>query len=118
VLPAWARTGFSDPKPRIAHVLGYQGRIVAILFGGLHAPPDADAGNKILWVARRTPQSPTDLKITARKGRTTVTRVVAGGPGPSGIDLPSPGCWHMTLRWAGTSDSLELRYAQGKPAKD
>ena len=40
-----------------------------------------------------------------------VSRTVAGGPGPSIIDLPAAGCWRMALTWSGHSDSIDLRYA-------
>jgi hypothetical protein len=39
-----------------------------------------------------------------------VRRIVPGGPGPSLVDLPSPGCWRLTLTWSGRRDSLDLRY--------
>jgi hypothetical protein len=116
VLPAWARTGFSESKPKIPHELGRHGRIVAILFGDLVAPPTKDSGNKILWVAKDRVKALSDLRISAQRvegGRAVgrpVARVVAGGPGPSGIDLPKPGCWRMKLSWSGRSDELELRY--------
>jgi hypothetical protein len=117
VLPTWARTGFSDPKPKIPHVMGSRGRIVAILFGGLFSPPSDKGGNKILWVAKDPVKPLSDLKISARRldrrGHaygTTVHRTVTGGPGPSGIDLPHAGCWRFSLRWSGRSDSLDLRY--------
>jgi hypothetical protein len=111
VLPAWARTGFSDPRPRMPHVMGDHGRIVAIIFGDpLLAPTAPDRSNKILWVARRTPQRYTTLRIRATQGTRTVTRSVAGGPGPSIVDLPA-GCWHLDLRWANASDTLDLEYA-------
>jgi hypothetical protein len=38
----------------------------------------------------------------------TATRVVDGGPGPSIIDLPKPGCWHLALQWGDNSDTLNL----------
>jgi hypothetical protein len=112
VLPTWARTGFSDSKPKMPHVLGDDGKIVAILFGGLFAPPKKDEGNKILWVAKDPLKPLSDLRITARRAgtRQTVHRTVAGGPGPSGIDLPRAGCWQMTLKWSGRTDHLALRY--------
>lgn len=116
VLPAWARTGFSDPRPRIAHTLGRSGRIVAILFGDLASPPQKDGGNKVLWVARDPVKAMSDLRISAQRvedghpvGR-AVRRAVVGGPGPSGIDMPAAGCWRMTLRWSGRTDELELRF--------
>jgi hypothetical protein len=114
VIPAWARTGFSDPEPRMPHVLGRHGRIVAILFGDpLVAPPARDRSNKILWVSHKRQQDPTTLRIRAsRPGHRTLTRSVPGGPGPSLIDLPA-GCWHLHLRWADQRDRMDLRYARG-----
>ena len=117
VLPTWARTGFSDPRPRLPHVLGRSGAIAALVFGyPLHAPPLEGRGNKILWVSRRAMKPLSDLRIRAqlmrgqrRVGR-AVIRVVVGGSGPSGINLPSPGCWRLTLQWSGRTDHLDLRY--------
>jgi hypothetical protein len=119
VLPSWARTGFSDPRPRLPHVIGRSGEIAALVFSyPLRSPPAKDRGNKILWVSRRAVKPLSDLRIRAQRmeGRRRigrpVTRVVAGGPGPSGIDLPAPGCWRLTLRWSGRSDQLDLRYVR------
>jgi hypothetical protein len=117
VLPVWARTGFSDAKPRATHVLGRAGSIAAILFGyPLQAPPSAKGRqNKILWVSRASVNG-SDLHIRAQRmnGRQAVgrpvSRSVARGPGPSVIDLPAPGCWHLALTWSGHSDRLDLRY--------
>jgi hypothetical protein len=51
------------------------------------------------------------LRISARSadGTQTLSREVAGGPGPSIVDLPA-GCWHLTLTWSGHTDALDLRY--------
>ena len=113
VLPEWARTGFSDREPRIAHVIGREGRLAAILFGPLTAPPRKDEGNKILWVSRVPQNAPSDLRLRVTRvgSGETVTRTVPGGPGPSGIDLPAPGCWHVDAAWAGQHDELELTYS-------
>jgi hypothetical protein len=118
VLPTWARTGFSDPRPRLPHVLGRSGEIAALVFGyPLRSPAAKDRGNKILWVSRRDVKALSDLRIHAQRmdGRRRVgrpvTRVVVGGPGPSGINLPAPGCWRLTLRWSGRTDELDLQYA-------
>jgi hypothetical protein len=112
VLPKWARTGFSDPRPRMPHVIGSRGELAAILFGDpLTAPPRPDRSNKILWVARRTPP-PGPLRLTAEGGGRTLTRVVENGPGPSGVDLPA-GCWRIRATWPGGADELELRYVKG-----
>jgi hypothetical protein len=119
VLPTWARTGFSDLRPRLAHVIGRSGEIAALVFGyPLRSPPLKDRGNKILWVSRRAVKPLSDLRIRAQRmeGRRRVgrpvTRVVVGGPGPSGINLPAPGCWRLTLRWSGRTDELDLRYVR------
>jgi hypothetical protein len=117
VLPPWARGGFSDAKPRIAHITGRSGTIMAILFANpLEAPPPKDHNNKILWVARADIQSYINLWIGAQRmvGAHTVgsrvNRLVRGGPGPSIINLPTAGCWRLALRWAGHSDTLDVRY--------
>jgi hypothetical protein len=118
VLQEWARTGFSDPEPKIPHVLGDKGQIVAILFGSLEAPPGPNTGDKVLWVAKDPVDGLSDLEITAQRiedGKPVgkpERRTVAGGPGPSGIDMPEPGCWRMSLRWSGRTDRLELRYTK------
>jgi hypothetical protein len=51
-----------------------------------------------------------DLRIRAQKGETVVERKVAGGPGPSTVDLPHPGCWELALAWSGRKDRLRLAY--------
>jgi hypothetical protein len=117
VLPVWARGGFSDPRPRTTYVLGRSGRIAAILFGAssLSSPPAADHNNKILWVSRVATDG-RDLKIEAQRLSGSkplgapVARSVTGGPGPSIINLPSPGCWRFTLRWSGLTDTVDLQY--------
>src|SRR3954451_18355954 len=110
VLPSWARTGFSDPQPKAPHVVAANGRVAAMLFGDpLLAPPPKARANKILWVSRDPQQPGSDLRIRAVDGARVVNRVVEGGPGPSIVDLPA-GCWQLTLRWSGRTDTLALRY--------
>jgi hypothetical protein len=119
VLPVWARGGFSSPRPVMPQALGRSGNIVAILWADrdpLVSPPLADRNNKILWVAR-LPWAYSNLWIRAQRmlgarnvGR-PVSRVLQGGPGPSIVNLPAPGCWRLALRWSGRSDSLDVRYA-------
>ncbi|MGZ4412468.1 MAG: hypothetical protein ACXVY8_10090 [Gaiellaceae bacterium] len=107
-LPLWARGGFHPPTQRIPHVLGRSGGIVAVLFAyPLLSPPPKTHANKILWVSRVPVNSLTNLRIHARRMLGSralgapVTRIVRGGPGPSIVDLPVPGCWRLSLRWAG-----------------
>ena len=58
-------------------------------------------------------QGPGPLVIHAALAGTdrTATRSVAGGPGPSIIDLPAPGCWQLTLTWSGQRDTMSVPYA-------
>lgn len=113
VLPEWARTGFSEPNPAMPFVLGDRGDIVAIVFGyPLYSPALPDRSNKILWVSR-VPQEPGEpLEIEARLDGTgdPVTQQVSGGAGPSIVDLPAAGCWHLRLMWSGHTDSMRLTY--------
>jgi hypothetical protein len=37
-----------------------------------------------------------------------VVRVIRGGPGPSYLNLPAPGCWRLSVRRSGRSDELDL----------
>ncbi|WBB68485.1 hypothetical protein [Micromonospora sp. WMMD812] len=117
-LPDWADEGFSGDA-RIAHVFGAKGDIVAVLFAHpLRQNRTDGSNNKILWVARSvaTPSTSTEsgaLAITATLDGTDtrVTREVSGGPGPSIIDMPRAGCWHLDLRWPGGTDTMDLVYA-------
>ena len=111
-LPTWAQAGFTPPTQPMPYVTGDSGDIVAILWAEhdpLQAPPAADRNNKILWVSR---VGSGDLHIRATQGSSdeTVTRSVAGGPGPSIIDLPSPGCWSFDLTWGAQHDHIQLEY--------
>jgi hypothetical protein len=123
VLPQWARGGFSDPKPQMPYELGRGGNIAALVWGfPLLSPPPRTHNNKILWVSRVSTQPGSNLRIAAQRMQGThpvgapVSRTVAGGPGPSIINLPASGCWRLTLRWSGRVDSLDLAYAANPDA--
>jgi hypothetical protein len=97
------------------HVMGAAGSIVAILWAdrdALHSPALQDRNNKILWVSKvpLTAPNPLVIKATLASGTHPVTVSVPGGPGPSTIDLPAPGCWTFHLTWSGHTDELKLRY--------
>jgi hypothetical protein len=114
-LPVWARSGFSPPDLAMPHVMGEAGNIVAILWAprdALHSPSLQDRNNKILWVSRVPSAAPDPLVIRATLAGSTRTATVSvpGGPGPSIIDLPAPGCWTLHLSWSGHTDELKLRY--------
>ena len=121
-LPTWARSGFSPPSMAMPHVLGSRGDIVAVLWAQhdpLVTPTPPNRANKILWVSKLPLSVGSSLEITARQliGGTAVgavqRRTVAGGPGPSLIDMPTAGCWQFTLRWSGHTDTVDLPYAAG-----
>jgi hypothetical protein len=114
-LPVWARAGFSPPDQAMPHVMGQAGNIVAILWASrdaLHSPPLQSRNNKILWVSRvpLTTADPLIIKATLAGSTRETTAYVPGGPGPSIIDLPAPGCWTLHLSWSGHTDELQLRY--------
>ncbi|TNH31661.1 hypothetical protein FHG89_01010 [Micromonospora orduensis] len=114
-LPDWADTGFHGDA-RVPHVFGAKGDIVAVLFAHplAHARPDG-SNNKILWVSRTTEPSTLVITATLDGTDTRVTHEVAGGPGPSIIDVPRAGCWHLDLSWAGHTDTMDLIYAERTP---
>ena len=117
-LPTWASAGFNPPTTPMPYVLSDDGDIVAILWAAhdpLVSPPVADQNNKILWVPRVSSPAGAPLQIKATLAGTgqSVTRTVGGGPGPSTIDMPSPGCWSFDLTWGTHHDHLQLEYAAG-----
>ena len=78
----------------------------------LHSPPLQDRSNKILWMSRVPLVVPDPLLIRATLAGSTRTAAVSvpGWPGPSIIDMPTPGCWTFHLSWSGHTDELILRY--------
>ena len=113
VLPPWARDGFSDSKPVMPYVLSDRESVIAILWSREHplnSPAMRDQNNKILWVS---PSDGAPLVIHAHLGSMSVTREVAGGPGPSIIDMPRSGCWTFDLTWGHHHDTIRLPY--GRP---
>jgi hypothetical protein len=76
-------------------------------------PAARGQNNKILWAARvGAVEGPLQIEAALLGTGTTVTRSVDPAPGPSIIDLPSPGCWSFDLTWGHHHDRLRLGYAQ------
>ncbi|MCO8276879.1 hypothetical protein M1L60_40495 [Actinoplanes sp. TRM 88003] len=116
-LPEWARAGFSWDGAGTPHVYGAKGDILAIVFGArLSSPPEPGRNNKILWVSRPDiTGDPLVIAATLDGTAEPVRQEVGGGPGPSIVDLPRPGCWRFTLAWSGFTDTMELNYQAGTP---
>lgn len=96
------------------YVLGDRGDIVAILWSDddpLVVPPAVDRNNKILWVARVSSGGSLHIRAQSTDSGESATRTVHGGPGPSIIDLPTPGCWSLDVTWGEQHDHLQLEYA-------
>jgi hypothetical protein len=116
VIPSWAQAGFHPPDQRMPFEIGTHGYIAALLWAyPLLAPPPTTHNNKILWVPDVS-NSGAPLIISAQRMIGSVPigqparRTVAGGPGPSIINLPVAGCWRLELRWSGHRDTLDLDY--------
>lgn len=110
-LPLWARGGFSPNAYVNPHVTGATGDIIGVLFTDpLRSPPASGVNNKILWVAKDHGSGPLLIRAHLEGSDQVVTRTVAGGPGPSIIDMPAPGCWQLTLTWSGHTDTTALPY--------
>jgi hypothetical protein len=96
------------------YVMGDRGDIVAILWSDhdpLVVPPAARRNNKILWVARVSTGGSLRIRAQLTGSGRTAARRVDGGPGPSIIDLPAPGCWSLDLTWGEQRDHVQLEYA-------
>jgi hypothetical protein len=96
------------------YVMGDRGDIVAILWSEhdpLVVPPAAERNNKILWVARVSSAGPLKMRARLTGSGASAARRVDGGPGPSVIDLPAPGCWSFDLTWGEQHDHVRLEYA-------
>ena len=112
-LPTWARSGFSDDGSGVPHVFSERGDIIAVLFSHpLTASTDPEVTNKILWVSRvpQQPMRPLTIEAVLDGTTTSVAREIDGGPGPSSVNLPTAGCWRLTLNWSGHSDAITLRF--------
>jgi hypothetical protein len=118
VIPSWSSSGFHPAAYRMYYELGRSDRIVALLWAHpLRSPQSPRYANKILWVSRLPVNgSPMLIRAQEMKGAhdvgLPVTETVAGGPGPSYVNMPSSGCWRMTVTWSGYRDSLDLDYVR------
>lgn len=114
VLPVWARAGFTDKEPKMPVVHSRTRALVAIIFADpLSSPQRPGASNKILWVTDAPAPAGEPLLISGElEGGSAVSHTsVDGGPGPSYLDVPKPGCWVFQLSWGAHRDVIALTYA-------
>jgi hypothetical protein len=116
--PGWVSRSSPNPPTNLPFAVSAQHNVVGFLFGyPLAGYRRSDPTNKVLWIVR-TPRHGHPLVLTARPLGTSHPIVrerlsADSGPGeiyPSIVNLPSPGCWHVTLRWHHASASLNLQY--------
>ena len=118
-LPSSLVAATGNNAPNTPYVIAHPATAAGFVFGyPLHMPNSGlTYANKILWVVG-TPRLQTDLVVDGHPvGSTTPTvhyvQPANSGPGeiyPSAIDVPAPGCWQFTLRWAAQQTEIELNY--------
>ena len=92
--------------------------MVAVLFvRPLRAGHPQSPANKILWIVRRprrgaAPAHPRPARRVRRPCRhhELAGELLTRRDLPSIDDVPVAGCWRFTLRWAGHTDTVALRY--------
>src|SRR5579862_1204148 len=116
--PRWAAG--SNPPASTRYTVAAHDTAVAFLFGyPLRAGNASSPFNKILWIVR-TPGSGLTIRATPLHARRPVVAIkVADSAGaqiyPSYVNVPAAGCWHMTVRWAGGTDSVNVPYGPSCP---
>jgi hypothetical protein len=117
--PPWTvSAGVPSPTP---YALGSGEPVAAFFFAyPLRAGHPTSPANKILWVVG-APRNGRPLAITARPMSAPGPAVVFhreadSGPGeiyPSVIDLPTPGCWRLDLRWGSHQATIDMQVHPG-----
>jgi hypothetical protein len=117
--PAWTAAAWSDSSAgfRVPYALASGDSAAAFMFTDpLRAGHPTHPGNKILWVVH-SPRDGNPLLISARWStdpsvRARFSQPADSSPGeiyPTGIDLPRPGCWKLTLTWGTHRASVDLQ---------
>jgi hypothetical protein len=110
LLPGWANVNAPKGLP---YVVATPGLAVGYLFS---FPLRATAeGNKVLWYVG-TPRDGLALDaaghpLGATEPLATFSKAADSGPGeiyPSGVTVPTPGCWHFTLTWHGGDQRADV----------
>jgi hypothetical protein len=122
--PRWTASAWADSSPgfSIPYALASGDGAAAFLFSHPLRPARSTADtNKILWVMRY-PRHGQPLTVTAVQPGTGTRPVRAqwsanAEPGeiyPSSLQVPRPGCWRLTLAWAGHRATVELLVAPAR----
>ena len=118
-VPPWLDAAGANNNPdSLAYVIASPPVAAGFLFGNpLTAGSPTTRANKILWVVG-FPRESTSLVVTGHPvgAGSPIIRdsfPADSSPGeiyPSIVDVPSPGCWHIDLSWAGHTASVELQF--------
>lgn len=117
--PRWTAAAWAgSPGFRVPYAVAGGDSAAAFFFARpLRAGHPTNPFNKVLWVVRAA-RNGKPLRIVARRGGQTVriTRRADAGPGeiyPSYVDLPSPGCWRLSLAWGRHRARIDVAVADG-----
>lgn len=122
--PRWTASAFADSSRgfSIAYALASGDAAAAFLFSHPLRPARSENdANKILWVMRY-PRHGQPLTVTAVQPGTGTRPVQAqwsanAEPGeiyPSSFEVPRPGCWRVTVAWAGHRATVDLAVAPAR----
>jgi len=116
--PKWTAAAWSDSSPgfKLPYALASHAAAAAFFWAPtLRAGHPTNPANKVLWIVRY-PRNGQPLRILARSGAGPTRTVhmsfpADSSPGqiyPSYVDLPTPGCWQLTLHWDTHVASLSI----------
>ncbi|NUR60770.1 MAG: hypothetical protein HOV87_19220 [Catenulispora sp.] len=110
--PEW--TSSADAPAGMRWVFGQKGNVVGMLFAD---PPKAGQDNKILWIVKQPREGfPLQIRATRLGSQMPISLTPIppdSGPGeiyPSGVAVPTPGCWSLTLSWGAVQDVVVVPF--------
>jgi len=110
-IPAALVSAAANNAPKVPYVIAQPPTAAAFIFSvPLHAGAAPSSGNKVIWVTA-TEYSTLEIEGTL-PGATPVHYTVPAlwqAIHPS-VDVPTPGCWHFTVRWSGQSSAIDIAY--------
>jgi hypothetical protein len=124
--PSWSAAAWSSSSPdfRVPYALASGDTAGAFFFADpLRAGHPENPSNKVLWIVD-APRNGHPLRIVARRPDSSQTVRMQfpadSGPGeiyPSGVDLPSAGCWKLSLAWGAHRASIDVEVAPPRPRR-